>query len=794
MKMREGIIRKSIALFLVLSILVMSLSACEKANNEIAADQDYNAETTIDTEAIAEIITNEIKEEVESQANETAKSTVPVEISTDWNDYVGDLDTFVYGLITAEYGLCYDVFNACIVLEDGRTVYGLGYSDYAGVFESDSDEVLFPAGFLALIGEPAIPAELIEKGVVVTNLDSEDNCEFIYSYESEPYLEHCVIWGQYLKYGINENGAITYETCEYVNGECDEELGALYSYDEQKFLYDPNVGEYHYISGDSLYASIDYSQLENDINRILDEQDANFAQFDVQSAVLIAQEAVNSFLLSMQQETFMGYDVKALIEAAEQIDPMECIQLTPDGMIIVDAHKPIEESPTALVKWITGISCGIVVVGCIAMDIFCPALVPLSGAIASSAVEVFMEVVVSNQTVSNINWAKVGVSAISGAMLAWCCPMLAAGAAGGAVKILGKTLSETALRAVGNLTGYAVLAISNAVVSGATGAAFTLIDGGSKAEAFDAFKMGALIGGALTIGVSALAEGAGAIVKAVNNSHPNNWLMKASEKASNYLNGYTNKEGVFVKGHQIHFSDDIEKVLIPKSVHQATEAALMEVRIELCGGDAVLADKITQLPSDKNKNFILKDADGNTIKKTDLMTNNGNGKLTLSDNCDPDVAKAWAEKGITEIDIVNGDPQFAPYSDYAFSPEAGITSNRDVNMVNFRKELANSWTENSDLIPPQVKAELEKRSIPLDNFSGDDLQDIFSTLQLTLHEGTDGTVYLLSRPVHQSVGHYGGVALAKALEKIRIASEWFSNLYITPAPSITGTLIAEGVS
>ncbi len=168
--------------------------------------------------------------------------------------------------------------------------------------------------------------------------------------------------------------------------------------------------------------------------------------------------------------------------------------------------------------------------------------------------------------------------------------------------------------------------------------------------------------------------------------------------------------------------------------------------------------------------------------------------VSLSDKCDPDVAKAWADKGIKEIRIVNGDPQFGPYADYAFTPNAGISSNRDVNMINFRKEMANSWTENNDLIPPQVKAELERRGLPLDNFTGDDLQEVFSTLKLTLHEGTDGKVYLLSRPVHQSVGHFGGVALSKAFEKIRIASEWFTDLYVTPATSITGTLIGEGVS
>ena len=787
------IIKNAIVYGLVLCLLTINLYGCGKVDapqNAKSSDISVEADGDIDTDAIAEIITEEIRDEVESLEKETP---VPVEISTDWRDYVGDLDTFVYGLLGAEYRLKYDVFDACIELADGTEIYGLGYTDYNGVFESD-DKTYFPAGFISLIGEESIPAEEADEGLEIIDLNTEDSYGFVYAYDTDSYIEHCVIWNQYLKYGVNEEGTITYESCEYVKGECDEELGALYSYDENKYLFDPNVGDYKYISGASLYENIDYSDLEAEVNRILEEQDINFSDVDIQTSVHIAQEAVNSFFLSMQEETFMGYNVKDLIAAADEIDPMECIRLTPDGMIIIDTQKPEEDSPSALVKWITGISCGIVVVGCVAMDIFCPALVPLSGAIASSAVEVFMEVVVSNQNITNINWAKVGVAAVSGALLAWCCPMLAAGAAGGAVKILGKTLSETAVKTIANLTGYAVLAFSNAMVSGATGAAFTLIDGGSGAEAFDAFKMGALIGGALTIGVSALSEGAGAIIKAINSAHPNNWLMKATAKVGDYLNGYVNDKGVFIKGHQIHFSDDLEKILVPKSVHQATEAAMMELRVELCGGDMVLADKITQLPSDSNKNFVMKDADGNIIKKADLAKNKGNGTLTLSDKCDPDVAKAWAEKGITEIKIVNGDPQFGPYADYSFVPSKGISSNRDANMIAFRKDLANDWTVNNEKIPPQVKAELQKRGLPLDNFSGDDLKEVFSALKLTLHEGTDGNVYLMSRPIHESVGHYGGVALSKAFEKIRIASEWFADLIVTPAPSVTGTLIAEGVS
>lgn len=46
---------------------------------------------------------------------------------------------------------------------------------------------------------------------------------------------------------------------------------------------------------------IDYDKLEAEINRILDEQDFNFSTVDVQTSVYFAQEAVASYLLSMQE-------------------------------------------------------------------------------------------------------------------------------------------------------------------------------------------------------------------------------------------------------------------------------------------------------------------------------------------------------------------------------------------------------------------------------------------------------------------------------------------------------------
>ena len=75
-----------------------------------------------------------------------------------------------------------------------------------------------------------------------------------------------------------------------------------------------------------------------------------------------------------------------------------------------------------------GIGAGITVIACIGASILMPALTPLTGAISGAAVDAFMQVVIQNQTVSNINWKKVAVSAAAGALFAWACPALASSA------------------------------------------------------------------------------------------------------------------------------------------------------------------------------------------------------------------------------------------------------------------------------------------------------------------------------------------------------------------------------
>ena len=778
-KNHKSKVKRIIALSLA-SIMVLSmLSGCGKTDIKNESQQPG-----ITTEEIASIITEEIQnfteetqEEIHSDTDSIVEEGSQVVISDDWRDYVGDIDTFVYGLLINEYSNIYDVFNAMIELPDGSEIYGIGYTDYNTYLESDDGTGCFPAGFISLIGESSIPSVYASEGLEIQNTDFEDEkCKFVYAYDCYDFMEHCVVWGQYLKYGVKA-GVITYECTEFAKAKCDEDIGALYSYDDDKYLYDPNVGEYVRVTGTSLSESIDYDELQAKVDEIIENQDKYFSEVDIESSAYIAQEAINSYLLSMQEEKFLGYDVKELIKISSELDPMECIQLTPDGIICIDASETLpENNPTEFTKWMTGICCGLVVVGCIALDIFVPALAPLSGAIMSAAIEVFTEVVIQNNQIKNVNWAKVGVAAVSGALIAWACPAVASSATSKAVSILGKTFKAGTTKAISEVCGYAVLAFSNAIVAGSTNAAFAYLDGKGNEDIYDAFVMGAAIGGAMTIAASVAAEAGSVAMNAFKNSHPNNWLVKLGDKASTFIGNHQ---------YKVFKNAKIEDILIPKSIHQSAESAYNEIFINR-------PERIKQLPSDNNPNILYRDKKGNQINKSKLLDNGGNGVLDISNSSDPQIKKFIKETGISSFQIKDGYVQFDNISECSIS--AKITSNRKANMNNAYDILA----KKKDSLPGFIKDELNNQKIDLNNIKTDEqYKDLAKKIEgivkeeHVLHESETGQIYIINKYIHKKISHSGGVAQAKSLEMIKVGTNYMKELYSSSAIRITGTLLLD---
>ena len=382
-----------------------------------------------------------------------------------WYDYEEDTADFVYGIVANELEVYYDVFPAAITLTTGEDVYGLGFTDYSEAFSfADGSKTFFSSGFVSFVDEPEIPRSAINEGVVMDRLDDdEDEYGFVYTFSREPFSAHCVVFDEYVTYGVNDASEIFFTEQmydkEYLRKNFDASLGTLYSYDEERVLNDLSFGKYVALGGVSLSEEIDFAALEAEINRIVAEQNVNFATVDIQTSVYIAQEALNSYLLSLQEETFMGYRVSDLVEISKQLDPMDCLRITADGFEVVGIEPTPPPTPSGLMKWMTGIVAGIAVIGGVVLSVY--GLPHLGGAIIGAAVEVFTEVVVENKTLGNVDWRKIMIASVAGAISA-------------------------------NLSLF-----GDSVVGGATNAAFTLIDGGTLEDAASSFAIGTAAGLAL---------------------------------------------------------------------------------------------------------------------------------------------------------------------------------------------------------------------------------------------------------------------------------------------------------
>ena len=766
---KHKITLKFTSLIIAIVMTLTTLVGCASGAKESSNGDDNSVAASITTKEIADSISEAIRKEVESQEEW-------MNISFDPDDYAGDLDAFVYGLIVTEYKLCYNVFNASIELSDGEMVYGIGYTDYAERYDSDDGKIFFPAGFIALIGEPEIPKSEIENGLEIFDLECEDDEHgFVLAYDTDPFTEHCVIWGQYLQYGVDDDGSITYKAEEFDGENYDETIGNLYSYDDSKFILNFDQGEYTPLTGVSLSEQIDFAELEAEVNKIIEEQNKNFQKAEIETIVAEAPERLEAALLSMQTETFMGYEVSELIEMTKDLDPMECIRFTPDGAIVVNVSDEMPQTSAALTKWLVGITCVMLVIGSVAIDLFVKVetkdvegtktkpLDALSGAIAGAAIEVFVQVVLDNYQIEDINWKKVAIASCTGAIIA-SMPGIIKKATGKIGNEFAKYLAESGLGT-----------ISDALLLGMNEAIFSMIDEKEVDEVFDSFKTGCIIGASFSVGCKILGKIGGKVVKKVlERSKPNSWIGK--------MRDFGNRMVAFIGKHQIVLADSSEELILnPKTYIEATRVATKELR----KANEVLDIK-RMLPSDANKNFILTDSNGNIMTKSEFIKNGGDGFIMLKDTCDKEIRALFEKYNLTEISVNKGFADLSSFSSYFFKPNKTISENRKTNMDNYYDDLAKKWSVSTEDMPEALKRYFSENNLAINKTN---IKDALAEVGYRLHEGADGMVYMIDKEVHDVIPHSGGVLQAKIFAKIDTAVDNLSYLSEITVNSITGTLL-----
>jgi len=804
MREKESFGTRLLALALMITISVGSLSGCGKANENRSAIG--TSSTSVETETVERSTTEAAveaasEETVESEESADTKSSslansndgnAKGEPAGEWESYLGNIDAFVYALLYNELSTSYTVFNGVITLPDGTEVYGLGYTDYTSYLQrvDNNKKGYFPAGFIGYIGEPAIPADETDNAIIIQDVDN-DNIQYpyVFAYNPEPFMEHCVIWNEYLRYGVGDDGCITYKAEPFDKEKCDLSLGALYSYDDQKYLYDPDVGNAVKVTGTSLVDNIDYDELEAEINRILEEQDYNFSEADVKSIVYESKDAIDSYWLQHQNETFMGFKVKDLIEISQQLDPMECIQFTSDGMVTVDMNAAPPKEPEAYVKWITGICCGAAIAAGVACSILVPGTAPVAGALSAAGTEVFMEVVVQNQSLENVNWGKVAVAAASAAALAWVCPILAQSATEAVfnnatsttIELFGK---QVAVKGLAKLAGYSVQTLSTSVVSGVTSAAFKALDGGTKEEIGNAFAIGAAMAAVMTVAGIGIEEGGERLISSRIQNNRKGFMAKLVDKTSQLSQK--------IEDHQVKLfqNEKVEEILVPKSVNEAANAA----ENELNSKREALASRVRQLPSATNGDMQITNEAGNIATKDELLNNDGNGYITLKDGCDSAFRKEWESRNVTKLEVTDGEVDLEPFSVETVKG-IKITSNRKDNFSRTYGVLADQWSADDSTIPEVVKNQLKKDGITdFGTITNATVQKVLKECNLTIHETSHDTIMLVPTVIHEHISHAGGVAAAKVMETIQVCNTYFHHLCYPAVSGVFGTLIAEGAS
>ena len=689
-------------------------------------------------------------------------------VSYEPEDYIGDLETFVYGLLISKLEYIYDVFPAYVELSDSYFVYGLGYTDYSECYTNEDESVAyFMSGFLPFVGELEIPEEDFNSGLYLYNLDYQDEeTNFVWKYKSAAFLDHCVVYGVYLQYGISEAGYITYEAIPFEREKCDTSLGSLYSYDESRYLYDLDFGNYLPISGVSLAEVFDYAEFEKEVNAFLEEQDANFVSYDVQTVAYTAQEGVMSYLLSLQEETFLGHPVAQLLEECQSLDPMECFRVTPSGISVIDVQATQPKEPTALCKWLVGSACAIVTAaGLVASVVFaeCPPLSALAGAVTGMAIETFMQVIVENKTLDEVEWSKVCIAAASGAISGFIGPYL---------QVLG-----------GAAYFFADSAIDG-VIGGIEQAIFALMDGKRGKEVLSSFGYGFVLAAGLSAGFKVIGKGLSKVGG------------KLSELADEVADGMSPKlkkvVAVFVKpiknlGNALGEGIDALKRKADGTIfHSKFIGKKMNQKV-LANLTKAEADELFDLSFGKGtmKADRVMDVDGNYYTKQSLKEVWGKAK-------NGEVLGYIEEAGVkVPVTKYNSAVSISPQELYPTVTPVNKQYNKYVandvrkeNLNGSRELFREYFIKNSDKIPDSLSKAVKNM------YPDDEVVDALKKMKQpsnlkkvlenggALHENLDGTVTYMPKEVHK-LSHMGGAALEQWAKQH--VSKFYFEIFISAA-------------
>lgn len=677
-----------------------------------------------------------------------------------WKDYLGDIETLVYGLVIQELRESSCTFPGTVTLSDGYLIGGIGYTDYSESYYDISGNKYYMAGFISYCGELDIPNSDFEQGLIIDNIeDIEDRYIYIMKYGVSEFKCHCIAMGQYIVYGVDAAGKIFYNNSDYNKGMViEKDLGSLYSYDEAKYVYISGNDTLQHIKYFPSDINVDYSILSKLLKESLKNQDSNFVSVEIETYAHQSKEAICAYLLEHQEESFLGYSAAELLEYAKAIKEDEYLRITPDQIQSLKFETPKDASrwlvaTVSLVFFVASVVCS-------SAFIECPPLLGVSNSVTAAWLNMFMQAVFQKRGLSNIDILSVLVTSFYGAISGYIYPTIAS-----------MTNSSAALISEGLLNGF---------LGGAEQMTEKIIAGKDFDEAAKSFGTGAVLAFVFTLvingGMSYLSNsfasrtaqlaktGKKAVVdiaKNKNKSSLSKWFSGKIENLKKIADGSKYHSDVIAERFKEKFKNELIKkepaTLLDKAIKKLSNKKIY---------DANTGKKISK---DALENLFYSSPNGKVIayyklngEKVSILKENGlvsilydkekYVNITLTKYLVNDRKKTFADTAEIMLDEIKKDPSKYP--------------NKLVKAV-MKDKLLKS-TDLKTVTDEALRTKVINKMLKIVRSKG-----------YTLHENIDMvTITLVPKKIHDKatgLTHMGGYGLAKYIKE-EVASKHFDDL------------------
>lgn len=628
-------------------------------------------------------------------------------------DFAYDTESFVYNLIKALMPSNHETFVARMVDSNGTDYYGLAYTDYSKAYKDNSGKVYYATGFVSLLGELSVPNAEINSGLEIMSVgDAEENVGFVYAYSPEEYKTHCVALGKYFIFGIKDK-TVFYEVCDYTGPSCaDSSLGKLYSFDKNQIVAFSEKESYFTASpamAQIKYQTRSLEQIKADIYKDYESIKMNladaFASLDVKSIYNIVKTKI----------------VKLYNELGLETGRLSNLTLNDVFDTDIFSNKAVE-SASQKEKVIIGVSCATIVTLTIVCQLFVPQLRSVMGVVQGSTMEILTEVVLEDSSLKTIDYRKVAMAAIAGA--------------------------------ISVNTGI----LGDSVIGGITESAMEAIDGENLTNIPKIFFDGCLRGVAFGLTFKGLGK---VLSVTIDGIAPN--LRK-------------NIAG-FISNHQVYIGGKSAKAVqgaLTETTSFASKKAARKISNDLTSfKDTYMKRAMQQLPSVENGLYKYIDLEGNPSSVKLL-----NGYLEIGDNLPKSVRDLCVDpftgEKVSRFRVTNGQVDFGNTKAIQvqiedFSPDRYISGG---NMDQADELASKIWRENPDQIPKAFKDKFKEfhprwtTDADFIDLSADDIAKVRSSKHLnwTWHEyGIDGTMMLVPSQLNATLGHVGAKATISLL-------------------------------